>query len=258
MEKFVLAKVYVNQAIDYEHRFLTLHCPGLLDDFHPGQFVSIRCNNGGFDPLLRRPFSIAYVDYNEKTIGILYRIIGRGTLWLSKRYPGEYVDLLGPLGKGFQLPSSGVHNIAVVGRGTGIASLLALSKLAITKGYKCYAYFSFSSKVLGEWILNNFKMFFEKVIISTDDRIIISDILANDLRNQYIQVSKIYVCGSKRLILGVRNICSKYHIPAEVSIETFMGCGVGLCKGCAVRLRSGTYAYACIDGPVFDVEEVEI
>jgi dihydroorotate dehydrogenase electron transfer subunit len=258
MKKFVLAKISANQVIDHKHGFLILYCPELLDDFHPGQFVAIRCSNSSFDPLLRRPFSIAYVDYNDKVIGILYRVIGSGTLWLSKRHPGEAVDVLGPLGKGFRLPSTEIRNIAVVGRGTGVASLLALSESAVIEGYKCYAYFSFSSKVLGEWIMNNFKKFFEKMIISTDDRIIVSNNLIDDLRQQNLRISKIYVCGSKRLLLSVRNICREYHLPAEVSIETMMGCGVGLCKGCAVKLRSGVYAYACIDGPVFDVEELEI
>ena len=111
--KDIKAKILSNKKISDSYYKMTLDAPYIAKTAKPGQFVQIRCSDG-LDPLLRRPFSI----HRAKDLEILYEVIGKGTEVLSERKPGEHIDVLGPLGNGFGLPSAVSSQLSAISQKT--------------------------------------------------------------------------------------------------------------------------------------------
>jgi len=235
-----------------------------------GQFVNIKVSED-IEPLLRRPFSIHRV--RGRIVEILYEVVGDGTRILSQRKSGEYLNIIGPLGNGFSPLSAGptLQSILVAG-GMGVAPLVFLAeKLGKIKNPA-----SLSSRQAGkaknlvligaktkEHILceKEFQDSNCSVKISTDDgscgfRGRVTELL----KNVILQVPRsrliaIYACGPKPMLKEVSLLARQYRIPAQISLEAHMACGIGACLGCAVRTKEG-YKRVCKEGPVFSAEEI--
>jgi dihydroorotate dehydrogenase electron transfer subunit len=255
----IKSEITSNFKITQNYYKMTLEIPTIAKIANPGQFLHLRVNDG-YDPLLRRPFSIHRL--RDLQIDILYEVIGRGTRILSEKKPGEYLDILGPLGNGFDIKSN-IKNqkskILLVAGGIGVAPFpflaeeLKKSKLEVVVliGAKT------KKRLLCE---KEFKDLGCEVEISTDDgskgfKGKITDSLKNLLLTVNYRLSTIYACGPKEMLKEVSEISKKYKISAFGSLEENLGCGIGACLGCVVKTRNG-YKRICKEGPVFDLKEV--
>ncbi|OGW17992.1 MAG: hypothetical protein A3G93_07675 [Nitrospinae bacterium RIFCSPLOWO2_12_FULL_45_22] len=258
---------------------LRLLCPEIAPAYQPGQFVMLRAW-AGYDPLLPRPFAIHQTwqrqDQEQQGIDILYQVVGRGTRLMAGLKPGDQIYLVGPLGKGFIIPE-GLQSAFLVGGGMGIAPLLALAhkiirdsrpspKLSLLLGGK------------GKEDLLRVKEFIElkvSVHLATEDgsvghKGLVTEMLPTIIPRQRPQV--IYASGPEAMLKKIAHEASYYEIPCQVSLERLMACGIGACLSCVTKTRLAQppeglspdgvsptpfqYQRVCLDGPVFEAQEV--
>jgi dihydroorotate dehydrogenase electron transfer subunit len=227
----------------------------------PGQFVSVRVQDG-LEPLLRRPFGIHRVDGSR--VEILYEVVGVGTRRLSCVRPGDYLDCIGPLGRGFSLPRGTAAGIVIVAGGMGVAPLVfCAQQLVRSKNRKervaPLVLLGARSKK-GILCEREFKKFGCRVHVATDDgsrgfRGNVSDLLRQHLAASEIRPSMVYGCGPYAMLAAVAVACRERAIPCEVSLEAHMACGFGACLGCAIRTMQG-YKRVCAEGPVFSAPDI--
>lgn len=228
----------------------------------PGQFVHVRIQEW-LQPFWRRPFSIHGVDLKAGTVRLLYRIIGTGTEILSSKKPGHVLDVLGPLGNGFNTDFLQPRGLIVAG-GVGSADLFFLVQRFIEKGKSVIFLWGIRKKTeLFE--INWLEKLGVDVRIATEDgsagfRGMVTDLLEITLReDKELAVNAVgSVCGPKGMIHRVQSIVNKTEMTWQASLEEKMACGLNVCKGCAVRMKAGGYAMVCSDGPVFNLREVII
>jgi len=251
----------------------------------PGQFVLVKVDNG-ITPLLRKPLGIHKV-INSKIIEILYEVVGEGTEILSNRKPGEQVDVIGPLGNGFEHKTQDTrHKTQVlIAGGIGVAPLVFLAQRlegqgprAKGQGEKHQSLVLIGAKTKTEVLCEgDFKKLGCKVMTATDDGTKGHKGLITGLLKSFLLTTKdkrlttIYACGPKPMLKEVGRIAVKNGIPCQVLLEEYMACGVGVCLGCAVKVKTkdegrrtwdvgrGTreeYKMVCKDGPVFEAKEV--
>lgn len=236
---------------------LAFHAPVIAEASRPGQFVMVRVADG-YDPLLRRPFSIHRVG-RDGALQILFKVVGRGTDCLAQLRIGEKVEILGPLGSGFRLQAQG--EACLVGGGMGIAPLLFLADWSVRLGMSVKR----TRVILGarnrqelEPFVEDFQKLGLEVLAATDDGSLGHHGLVTDIVRQ-LQLGAdgtVYSCGPKPMLTALSLLCHSLAVPCQVSMETIMACGMGACLGCAVPIRAGGYAHVCSDGPVFDAEEL--
>jgi dihydroorotate dehydrogenase electron transfer subunit len=266
------AKVSENENIGRAFYRMRLESPYLAKTIAPGQFVEIRCSDK-YPPLLRRPFSVHRILKNS--IEILYEVVGEGTKLLSRKKKGASLDIIGPLGNGFNLKrtTNGERQTTIlIAGGIGVAPLVALAeelvlssqfsvlskkRLCVIVGAKT------KSRILCE---KDFRKSGAKVLIATENGSKGRKGLATDLLKDFLltthdsRLTTIYACGPAGMLKAVAGIAKARHIPCQVSLEERMACGVGVCLGCPVKVRpditSYGYKMVCKDGPVFDAGEV--
>ena len=223
-----------------------------------GQFLEIRVKDA-IEPLLRRPISIYNIEGD--IVEFIFQVKGKGTEILSNREVGEYIDILGPLGQG-SFNYEGKKNIAILGGGIGVFPLYELAKRA-NKNANVNIYLGFRNKdaVVLE---DEFNKVSSKLVITTDDGSYKQKGFAIDLLKQDIEKEKIdaiFACGPLPMLKAVKQYAEEKKIPCQISLEERMGCGIGVCLGCAVKVNAGeqtVYTHVCKAGPVFDSNVVEI
>ncbi|MDP2913748.1 MAG: dihydroorotate dehydrogenase electron transfer subunit [Candidatus Omnitrophota bacterium] len=243
----------------------------LARKIRPGQFVEVRCSEHT-DPFLRRPLGCHRILKNG--IEMLYEIVGKGTELLSHKRPGEAIDIIGPLGNGFTIDH---RPVVLVAGGIGVAPLVALAerlafsveRIAYRKKPKIDVFIGACKK---DHILcaNDFKKLGASVYVATEDgskgpKGLITDFLEDFLSAiRYPQNAMIYACGPTGMLKAVARIAETERIPCQVSLEERMACGVGVCLGCPVKVKTNDerrmtndeYKMVCKDGPVFNAEEI--
>jgi len=252
-----IAKVLENKKLAPEHFRITLIAPKIAREAQSGQFVMVRCCDGT-DPLLRRPISFNRIDKQKGTIDFLFRVIGNGTRLLSEMEPGRDLDIIGPLGNGFEIDTT--KEIAIlVGGGAGIAPLLPLAAEIKPKMKGVYAFIGANNinQVLCEEDLKDLGC---ETIVTTDDgtygkKGLVTDVMIDSISSKLPIKTIIYACGPRPMIKQLESISMEYKVPCQASLEEWMACGVGACNGCTVNTKSG-YKKVCSDGPVFDVKEL--
>jgi len=250
-------KIIKNEKITGDIKRLVFEEPALAKGAKAGQFVNIRVDDN-YDPLLRRPFGINFIDEEKGLVMVLYQIRGRGTEALSKKNSGEFIDVLGPLGNGFMVDIRD-SKVAVVGGGMGIAPLLELCRVLKNKGNEVTAFLGFKDTPL---LCNEFQNYSDFLIISTESgtcgyRGFVTEVLENHLYSN--KMDFIYACGPKPMLKKVSDISKNFGVPCQVSMEEKMGCGIGACLVCACKIKNENdfdYKRVCIDGPVFYGDEV--
>lgn len=231
----------------------------------PGQFVMLH-SGSRLSALLRRPFSIHRLNRNNdgsvQSIEILYKVVGKSTRLFSELREGSRIELLGPLGKGFDV-SQKYKRIFLAGGGIGIAPMIFLAMMIKQRGIDCSEYMCFIGGRSKDDILctDDFEGAGILSRISTDDGSAGEKGLITDLLVQAINEKKpdiIYACGPHPMLKAVSLLAQKNDIRCQLSIETMMACGMGACLGCAVEgtEHSGKYKHACVDGPVFNAEDI--
>jgi dihydroorotate dehydrogenase electron transfer subunit len=242
----------------------------LAKNSKPGQFVEIKCSEGD-ELLLRRPLGVHRI--LNGGIEVLYEVVGKGTELLSRKRPGEVIDVIGPLGNGFYSPRSTIRDprsAVLIAGGVGIAPLVALAQDLINKKLKVIVIIGAKkgSHILCEKELKRLGC---EVKIATEDGSLGHKGLATDLlcTTHNAQRTTIYACGPNPMLKAVAEIAENHGISCQVSIEERMACGVGVCLGCPVKVREfepanpqtrkpANYKYkmVCKDGPVFDAKEI--
>ena len=245
--------VLANDRVATGVGLLILHAPRVAARVEPGQFVHLRIARGA-DFLLRRPFSV-YLAGGER-IEILYQVLGKGTRALAARAPGDEMDVIGPLGRGWTVPDGAAHALLVAG-GLGAAPMGMLVARLADRGVA-------ASMALGAptkerlVALDVFEAHARRVLVATDDgsageRGFVTApterLLAED------RPDVVYACGPEVMERAVARMAADAGVPCQVSLERLMACGIGACLSCVVATRSGQKR-ACCDGPVFDAEEV--
>jgi len=230
----------------------------------PGQFVMLRLGDRK-SPLLRRPFSIhRLVTKNERVIGIelLYKVVGEGTKILSSCREGDRLDMLGPLGNGFAV-SDTRDTIYMAAGGIGIAPILFLSDDLLKKGFNLSrATLFLGGKSKADLLCK--EIFAEMGITvhtttddgSEGDQCYVTHPLETAVNRQAPDI--IYACGPVAMLKCVVGIAEHHLIPCQISMETTMACGIGVCLGCAVEPSGDDrkYLHACRDGPVFHADSI--
>ena len=230
---------------------------------NPGNFIEIKINENS-DPFLRRPISIYNLDKKNGVLEFIFQVKGKGTELLAKKKEGDKIDIIGPLGNGtFKFEE--YKNIAVIGGGIGIFPLYELSKQAKNAGKKVYTYLGFRNKDLVT-LEKEFEDVSTILTITTDDGSYKNsgfaiNYLKNDLEKNNIDC--IYACGPLPMLKAVKKLAEEKEIPCQISLEEKMGCGMGVCLGCAVRTATSTddnpqYLHVCKAGPVFNCKMVQI
>ncbi len=240
---------------------LELCAPGALERAVPGQFLHVRVEDS-CDPLLRRPLSIYDAVFPRRGRGIvrvLYEVAGKGTALLATRKPGTEVDALGPLGNGFPVETlEDFSKIFIVAGGIGVAPLFYLAKKLAHKKPVVLLGAQTKGRLACE---KEFKKIGCAVRVATDDgskgfKGRVTGLLKEMIPSAaQARGAAVCACGPKPMLAAVADVALQAACPAWVSLEEFMGCGVGACLGCVLPTTSG-YQRICREGPVFDARQV--
>ena len=252
------AKVVSNKQVAANIFEAILYSPKISESAAPGQFINILPHRD-WSNVMRRPMSVAWQKDNE--ISIIYKVFGRGTKIISEWSKGDIVDIVGPLGNKW----SGYKDKMpiLIGGGVGIAPILNLHKhlsnidinhmLIMGARYKNEHFINhnpdkriYVCTELEDWG-------FKGNVISALDEIGYND----------FQTSKIFACGPPGMMKAVARYSEGNNIDCDLALETIMACGIGICQGCSIVRDDNTsntyrkkYALACIDGPIFNVKEL--
>ena len=228
------------------------HSPEIASSVLPGQFINIRVYDG-YQPLLRRPFSIYRVDGDF--IEIIFGVVGVGTSVLSQKEPGVSVDVIGPLGRSFDVDS--MYGTAIlVGGGLGVAPLPFLTDFI--KGKKHIV--TFLGARSKEYLIKDHLL---NVYPATDDGSegfggSVVEALRSKLEEQIYPAPKIFACGPNPMLAAVSKLAIEFDISCEISVEGSMACGIGICQGCPIENTAPgkKYSLICKEGPVFESNAV--
>ena len=210
----------------------------------PGQFVDLRIGSA----FLRRPISVC--DWDERSVTLLYKIVGDGTRALSSLREGAKLDVLTGLGNGFRTSVSGDTPL-LVGGGVGIAPLYRLAKDLTAQGKRPTVVLGYRS--LEEiFFMEEFHALGAEVIVTTEDGSFGVPGLVTDGVARAGAYTYVYACGPKAMLRALDAVAEG---PGQYSFEERMGCGFGACMGCTIQTKNG-YKRVCRDGPVFSREEV--
>ncbi len=262
------AAVVVNQqALAPGIYDLTLRT-GLAQEARCGQFVAVYPKDKS--TLLPRPISICEADPEAGTLRLVYRVAGKGTGEFSGLTAGDRVDILGILGNGFPVEQARPDMTALLlGGGIGVPPILQLAKelsceKKIVAGYRdaqCFLREDFEAAVSGG---QNAKGSGAVYVASEDGSVGTKGNVMDAIAENDIRADIIYACGPMPMLRAVKAYAEKQGIPAYISLEERMACGVGACLGCVCKTTSVDphshvhNARICTDGPVFEAREVDI
>lgn len=244
------ATVLSNEAIMPGIFSLRLRCPEIAAAARPGQFVMLKC---GESLLLRRPISISDTNVPSGQIGLMIANIGKGTRWLSKRQPGEDLDILGPLGNGFDIDEKADKLLLVAG-GMGIAPLNFLAKKVSAQGKQVTLVLGARS---GDLVCPTSHLpEVNECVICTEDASVGIKGRVTDCPGAHIEAAQqIFACGPLPMYRALMKDARFRAKPMQISLEVRMACGIGLCYGCTIETRQGL-KQVCQDGPVFLADEI--
>lgn len=213
-----------------------------LDSAHSGQFISVLCENR----TLRRPFSISdfeKIENNKSLLTILVKIKGKGTEFLSNLKINDEISILAPLGNGFNIKNEAS---LLVGAGIGIAPMLFLKK-------------ELNKQNINNYLIAGFRD--DKEIIKGYDEVTIGgsvvDRLEDLIKEKNIKI--VYACGPEIVLKLIGKLCKKLNIKSQLAMEKVMACGIGVCRGCVIKIKKNetiSTASICKDGPVFSGDEI--
>lgn len=263
-EALVQAVILQNIVVAPRIMRITLDAPDVALNAQPGQFLHLLCSEKGcLDPILRRPISIHNVRRTAGEVVMIYEVRGRGTDLLSRKQEGESIDLLGPLGNGFELPKLSDSKALVVGGGMGVAPLVFLTDELVNilgcENVDVHVGFRSDSALICR---DDFELMDASVKAATEDGSFGSMGYVTALVSEYLQSADpgnppiVYACGPVPMLRAVARIVLEHGFKCQVSLEAKMACGIGACMGCAVKVRPDKYVRACKEGPVFGADEV--
>jgi len=261
---------------------LVLRAPQIAPLIQPGQFAHVRVPTLK-DALLRRPFSIFQVE--RDTFSILYKTVGKGTEALARMGPGEELSVIAPLGHGFTVPERGGDTPLLVAGGYGMAAMYLLAQRSPQRGIV----FVGGRRRVDILCENEFQTLGWDVRVTTEDgshgeKGLVTQPLLAELRrrrpvlrsrtaegggneaqiklrtpNSQLRTSKLFACGPTGMLRAVGKVAEEFNVPAELSMDERMCCGVGVCLTCVIPVKTGAgweYQRTCTEGPVFDSRQI--
>ena len=260
MSKHMITAEVVSQNRITEDIFsLVLKAADIAKEAVPGQFVSLFSKDAS--RLLPRPISLCEINRNKGTLRLVYRVVGEGTKEFSGYKAGDRVQVMGPLGNGFQLECT---SPILMGGGIGIPPMLELSKrlaeqgvdkkhLHVVLGYRDSAF-----------LADEFKKHAIVHITSDSGLVGRKGNVVDAVRDENLTGDMIYACGPTPMLRAIKRYAYENDIPAQLSLEEHMACGIGACLACVCKTAEVdehfkvTTRRVCKDGPVFFAEEVEL
>ena len=265
------AMILSNVEVSPGYWRMRMTAPAEFASARPGQFVMVRVNST-IDPLLRRPFGIFDVGtfspaqsgaVSQPYLEMLYRVVGKGTALLAALHETDLLDVLGPLGKGFNLGQPGEEKL-IVGGGVGLAPLYLLAKELVSHSpVRLFAGGRTRDDIL---CITEFERLGVECYTATEDGSlgecgVVTEALLRRLDTQR-DMARIYACGPHGMLQAVAGIAAERGISCQVSLEGYMACGVGACLGCVApgathSADTPDFRCVCTEGPVFEAGELK-
>lgn len=263
------------------HCRLRLRVPSIAASAAPGQFVNV---SPPLDiAILRRPLGV-YRTCDDTDIEVLFKTVGKGTAALAGASEGDSLDVIGPLGNGFDL-SGQLPDVAIlVGGGFGLVPLFPLAAALRESGKDVYVFvgteealpvrvadscmrLSFIDSDVSA-TLTDFEDLGAAARVATGEpregyfQGLVTDLLETFLHHpEFSGAAKLYACGPWPMLKKTAAIADEHELPCDVLLEERMGCGIGACMSCAVRIKGEdgepVYVRGCVEGPVFDAAIVD-
>jgi dihydroorotate dehydrogenase electron transfer subunit len=256
-------EIFSIQKVGDYYQF-TVVAPGVATGFKPGNFVAIAVGGENTAMGLRRAFALSGATPTGSYAGTIQFVVaehGPGTRWLTQRLAGESLDIVGPLGTPFPIPSQPSPAV-LVGGGYGSAPLIPLAAALLERGSPVEFVLGAAteSRLFGEMLA---KRMVGQVAVTTDDgsaglRGVVTDVLPAAIER--INAEIVYACGPMPMLQAVGTLARKRAIRAQVAVEESMACGIGVCMTCVLPVRGddgrSRFVRSCVDGPVFDALDV--
>jgi dihydroorotate dehydrogenase electron transfer subunit len=263
----VAAEVIANRALSSDYNVLALAAPTIAATAAPGQFVMVKASFGA-DPLLRRPFSIFEVlrDNGGTAIGltILSKKIGVSTSRLYDARPGERIACLGPLGRPFSIIDPPAEAWMVAG-GVGLAPFATLAEWLRRRRVKSTLFYG-ARRAAELFYLDFFRALDVHLVLTTEDGSegesgrVVAPLDRQLARRSASARVMLYACGPEGMLAATARTAVKHGRPCQVSVERFMGCGLGGCYSCVVPMRGEDggchHVRSCLDGPVLAADRI--
>lgn len=264
----IVAQVIANTPLSADYNVLAFAAPEIAAAATPGQFVMIKARDG-FDPLLRRPFSVfelfRHPDTGEATgFSILNKRAGVSTGLLYDTRPGQFVSILGPLGKPFTSVTAPTEAWLVAG-GVGLAPFAVLAQVLRQQGVAVTLFYG-ARRATELFYLEFFANLGVHLVLATEDgsqgeqgRIVapLDRALAARPAGAHTMV---YACGPEGMLEATAKVAMRHDTPCEVSVERIMGCGMGGCYSCVVPMKGADgkphHVRSCIAGPVLTGDQI--
>jgi dihydroorotate dehydrogenase electron transfer subunit len=254
----VAGRVASNEPVG-EYFHLSLDAPGIGERTTPGQFAALAVGGTQSAMLLRRAFSIYRADANR--VEIVLAIHGKGTAWLAGLRPGDPVDVVGPLGRPFELPTEPVPCVLVAG-GYGSAPMFGLADTLRARGCAVHLVLGAATerRLFG---VEEAARVAGSVVVTTEDGSAgvtgrVTDVLPDVM--EHTTARTVYACGPMAMLRAVEAVAAEHDARSQCAVEESMACGVGVCMTCVLPVvgddGSTRMVRSCVDGPVFDGDRV--
>ncbi|HLV01952.1 MAG TPA: dihydroorotate dehydrogenase electron transfer subunit [Acidobacteriota bacterium] len=252
-----------NRKYPNDNYVLAVRAPEIADQVRPGQFVMAAEALHPIlpSPLLKRALAVYTIEdggHFGRLITLLLRVVGDGTHRLARLRPGDRLELVGPLGNGFDISASKGKLTILVAGGTGIASVYLLARELLRNGEEVLLIYGGRSHedLVG---IKDFESLNIPIIITTEDGSAgIAGMVTDGLTDQLERISgrhlHVVTCGPNPMMKAVAKLALAAGGSCHISVEAKMACGFGVCLGCTVKTQSA-YRLACTHGPVFDAAE---
>jgi dihydroorotate dehydrogenase electron transfer subunit len=244
------------------YRQLVLRAPGSAGRALPGQFAALAVGDEPTATLLRRAFSLHHAageGPDGPTLEIVVAAHGPGSTWVTRRRPGDELDVVAPLGRPFPLPARGTPAV-LVGGGYGSAPMAWWARQLRSHGSPVTAVIGAgdADRLFG---VRDLEALADPVLVTTDDgsagiRGRVTDVLPDLLRGSGGPASEIYACGPMAMLRAVTEVAAAHGAGAWCTVEESMACGVGICMTCVLPVRGDDgltrMTRTCVEGPTFD------
>ena len=263
----VAAEVIANHQLSADYNVLALRAPAIARTSAPGQFLMVKAGRG-FDPLLRRPFSVFELLRDNaglpSGLSLLNKRIGPSTALVYEAAPGQQIACLGPLGRPFSLVDAPVEAWMVAG-GVGLAPFVTLAEALRARGVHSTLFYG-ARRADELFYLKLFRALEVDLTLTTEDgsagergRVTapLEQRLASRAPNAPVMI---YACGPEGMLAATAKLAMRHGRPCQVSVERIMGCGLGGCYSCVVPMRNehGGFHHvrSCLSGPVLPGEQI--
>jgi dihydroorotate dehydrogenase electron transfer subunit len=263
----ITAEVIANRPLSPAYNVLTLAAPAIAAGALPGQFLMLK-PGAGFDPLLRRPFSVFEIlrsgDGTPSALTVLSKRIGPSTTLIYDATPGQRMACLGPLGRPFTIVEPPAEAWMVAG-GVGLAPFATLAEALRARGVATTLFYG--ARTGSElFYLDFFRALNVTLVLATEDgsqgergRIVAPLARALDTRPPSAP-AMIYACGPEGMLAATAGTAQRFRRPCQVSVERIMGCGLGGCYSCVVPMRGDDgrmhHVRSCLAGPVLAADQI--